>query len=207
MQAGVQEHGCSVMVFEQLLNRSLVAPGMQAGTGGGSSQAGSWPTVSTTAWCCARALQGTPGHDVCVSSGAPGRTRTCGTRFRKPLLCPPELRGQWRHRPRLPQYTAPLLLPPRLPGAVDPPAFAGPPGRCRPEMPEEVSASLGRMATVPRAAVSLGRGAGSRRTTADTGARKNVPALFPFYPTIPRTLSRGRESTAESSVPRQAAPR
>ncbi len=28
-----------------------------------------------------------------VKYGGPGRTRTCGTRFRKPLLCPPELQA------------------------------------------------------------------------------------------------------------------
>ena len=38
-------------------------------------------------------------HDppLCEISGAPGRTRTTGTRFRKPLLYPPELRARKEH--------------------------------------------------------------------------------------------------------------
>ena len=32
---------------------------------------------------------------LCKKSGAPGRTRTTGTRFRKPLLYPPELRARF----------------------------------------------------------------------------------------------------------------
>src|SRR3972149_2083160 len=39
-------------------------------------------------------------------AGAPGVTRTPGQRFRKPLLCPPELRGRIVHRGLIPRTEA-----------------------------------------------------------------------------------------------------
>ena len=43
-----------------------------------------------------------PGHHFSEISGAPGRTRTTGTRFRKPLLYPPELRARYESKNGLP---------------------------------------------------------------------------------------------------------
>ena len=43
-----------------------------------------------------------PGHHFSEISGAPGRTRTTGTRFRKPLLYPPELRARYANKNGLP---------------------------------------------------------------------------------------------------------
>ena len=43
-----------------------------------------------------------PGHHFSEISGAPGRTRTTGTRFRKPLLYPPELRARYENKNGLP---------------------------------------------------------------------------------------------------------
>ena len=43
--------------------------------------------------------------NLALKSGTPGATRTPDTRFRKPLLCPPELQGHYSSEALKPQPT------------------------------------------------------------------------------------------------------
>ena len=54
-----------------------------------------------------------PGNTVTViGAGGPDRTRTCGLRFRKPLLCPAELRDRTDLGPCPKSQPAEGLMPP-----------------------------------------------------------------------------------------------
>ena len=54
-----------------------------------------------------------------IQTGAPGRTRTCNPRLRRPMLCPVELRAPWSGwRDSNPRPTAPKAV--ALPGCATP---------------------------------------------------------------------------------------